>query len=179
MTQNWYTFSDHSDYQNSDASIKTDIFSWKWFAATRKLLIETLREEIEQVVMEKCSNWKASYFKTKGNFFQSTGVSGFWHKGENQRLFHGRLLYRNRNSDRDQDERIEASIVGEKWVATPRNSNILYVFWRFFNEIQQIYFRNKFVFCWLCRDYHSEKNWYQKTGKFQLLTFMIRNFYEF
>ena len=46
------SFSEKADNQDSDARIKTDIFSLDSFTASWKFLLETLMEELEQVKME-------------------------------------------------------------------------------------------------------------------------------
>ena len=62
MNQNSSIFLVFSEYQDSDAMIKSDSFSKECFAISWTLSIETSMKEIEQVVTEKCSNQKSGFF---------------------------------------------------------------------------------------------------------------------
>ena len=63
------TFSDFSHYQDSDAKIETISGSWDCFTVSWMLLIESLKEEIEQVTIHKWNNWKDTFLKFNGFFF--------------------------------------------------------------------------------------------------------------
>ena len=63
-------FSDILDHRDSDARTEYGQFFTGIVCCWLKALIATLLEEIKQVVVKKWSNWKSSFFKTDGIFFE-------------------------------------------------------------------------------------------------------------
>ena len=53
------------------------IVSWEMFSSSLMLSIETLMEEIEQVVLDQRSNWKSSFLRTNGNSYRIIGQSEY------------------------------------------------------------------------------------------------------
>ena len=156
---------------------KVKKLSWKGFTATKKFLIETLLEEVDQVVIQKWSKWEWIFFETNDILYSITGPSGFWHTRENQRFFLGIPLYDLAYFDRDLDKGLNHCIIGEKWAASSWNSKTFCAFCRFVNVripndmFHHISFRNIFVF-FSRKDYDSEKNIPKKLKKRSVTYFL-------
>ena len=76
---------------------------------------------------------KIELFQHSWQFFGKTGLSRFWHKGDNQRFFHERKIYKQKDFHIDLDERIDNIFQEKNWVETATNFNTICTFWRFFN----------------------------------------------
>ena len=129
------TFSDFSVYQYSDARIETESLSLEDFAASSKLSVGNLIEEIEHMVMEQASNRKKSFFKAN-SYILALAISL-----EDFRLIPGR-----KNWNVFFWVKIEFQLLGENW-----GLSILFALfdvssmWEFQKGIfQQFHFRNFF-----------------------------------
>ena len=83
-----------------------------------------LIEEIEQLFLEKWSDWKSSFSKTNGNFSASPVYQG----ADTKEIFPWKTLLQKKDFDTELDEKTQACFFGEKWVATSMNFNTVCAF---------------------------------------------------
>ena len=143
------TFSGFGDYQNSDSELESTVLQKRYLATSWKVWIETLTDEIGQLVMEKWSIWKSSFFKLVAilSHNQSIRILTDLRKPQIYQMIN--FLH----VESFQKTRMELCLFGKKWVATSwKFYNCLSFLgvsskWEFQNDMfQQIIFRKQSLF---------------------------------